>query len=272
MKKFIVSVQWLFKNLEDPHLVILNASGGVTPQDLQIPNSRIFDLDNVFVDKNSVNDNTYPQPLHFEMECRKIGINNNSKIIVYDSKGIYTSPRAWWLFRLMGHQQVAVLDGGLPVWVDSGNPILPVNNDRFTTGDFTAKFNSHLVRDMDFVVENMQINDAIVIDARSTGRFAGTSPEPREGMSGGHIPGSVNIPFQDVLTNGKLKSVDELKVIFEGKIESQKPLVFSCGSGITACIIMLASEQICDNPKSVYDGSWSEWAISGNPIEKYPTT
>jgi thiosulfate/3-mercaptopyruvate sulfurtransferase len=271
MNESLVSIEWLRKNIDDPKLVILNASVGDLSGGLQIPNSRFFDLENVFVDKASLNDNAFPSPGTFETECRKLGINNSSTVIIYDSKGIYTSPRAWWLFRLMGHNQVAVLDGGLPAWIESGNQTTQSTFLDIIPGNFNANFNSQFVRDIKFVVDNLQKQDAIIVDARSSGRFDGTSPEPREGMSSGHIPGSLNIPFSDVLNNGKMKSNDELKTIFH-VVTPQKQLVFSCGSGITACIIMLASEQVCDNPKAVYDGSWSEWAVSGNPIEKSLTT
>lgn len=269
----IVSVAWLRDHLNDPDLIILDASVRENKiglkaeyEDVQIPGARFFDFEQAFSDTESELPNTIPGPEQFEKECRKLGVNRSSRIVVYDNMGIFTSPRAWWLLKTMGHAEVSVLDGGLPAWVAEGCQIEPIQRKEYNEGDFTVDFNPDLVRDINFVNDNLDQKEALIVDARSEGRFNGTAPEPREGMRSGHIPHSVNIPFQKVLDNGKMKSKADLMEVFNTIDHHDKPLVFSCGSGITACIIMLASEQVLNNKKAVYDGSWSEWAASNHPI------
>lgn len=256
----IVSAQWLHDNLENPDLIILNASQNPDIDYKQIKGSRFFDLKSAFSDKESKFPNTIPSPVQFEIECQKLGINDSSRIVVYDNKGVYSSPRVWWLFKVMGHKNVSVLNGGLPEWINQSYKTVEKESLDYKPGDFKTKFQSEMVRDYDFIKSNIKKQEAIVIDARSQGRFEGTAPEPREGLRSGHIPNSLNLPYEKVLDQGKLKSKTELTKIFEDLKISDKPLTFSCGSGITACIILLASELVLTNEKSVYDGSWTEWA------------
>lgn len=251
----------------DPSLIILDASptsnkSGLKTEfaDLQIKGARFFDLKSKFSDQSSEMPNTLPSPENFERECRNLGINQNSKIVVYDNLGIYTSARVWWMFSAMGHKNIAVLNGGLPEWINAGFETEPISKKTFPAGNFKSNPNFNLKTNIESVVENIDTQDSIVIDARSEGRFEGTAPEPREGLKSGHIPNSKNLPFDEVLEDGKMKTPEELEAIFEALNFEEKPMIFSCGSGLTACIIMLAAETVSNIPKSVYDGSWTEWA------------
>jgi thiosulfate/3-mercaptopyruvate sulfurtransferase len=271
LKKTIVSAKWLHKNLNDPNLIILDASPAENKSGLKtefegwkIPNSRFFDLKNKFSKKLSELPNTLPSTLDFEAEARKLGINKSSKIVVYDNLGIYTSPRVWWMFKTMGHKSIAVLNGGLPEWAKNGFEIQAIKNIKYTLGDFKATFKPVLVKNIEDIKNNLKTKTALLIDARSEGRFNGTAPDPRATLKSGHIPNSVNLPYTEVLNNGKLKSKEKLTPLFNKVQTIDLPLIFSCGSGITACILHLAAEQVVKNEKSVYDGSWTEWASSSN--------
>lgn len=267
----LVSSQWLHENLNHSDLIILDASesnnkAGLAAQfdDRKIPGARYFDIKNSFSDPNGAFPNTFPSAEQFENGCRALGINNSSTIVVYDNLGIYTSPRVWWMFKTMGHENVFVLNGGLPDWMENGFETVNNYESNIERGAFTAKLQADQVRTMDFIKTNITVQNQLVIDARSEGRFNGTAKEPREGLRSGHIPNSINIPFSDLLENGKYKSNSELKGIFENQDIGDQPLVFSCGSGITACIVLLAAEMVMDNETSVYDGSWTEWATLTN--------
>lgn len=275
MKEAIVSAKWLNENLNSLDLVILDASqkdnkAGLKTEsgNIRIKGARFFDIEMTFSNKDSSLPNMLPDPKSFETECRKLGLNRSSKIVVYDKLGIYSSPRVWWMFKAMGHENIAVLDGGLPAWKAEGFEVESPQREVFGSGDFEANFKPDKVKDIEFVKDNLEKQPSVIVDARSENRFKGIAPEPRKGLRGGHIPGSVNIPFQSVLDDGKYKSKAELTNLFERFDFDEKPLVFSCGSGITACIVLLASELVLNNPKSVYDGSWTEWALQEDlPIE-----
>ena len=273
MEHTIVSVQWLSQHSQDEDLIILDASPKATVsgskseyENLAIPNSRVFDIKGQFSDPDSRFPNTVPSEAQFETACRMLGINKDSKIVVYDNMGIYTSPRAWWLFKVMGHEAVMVLDGGLPEWVRHAYPTIAKSASNVPTqaGDFEARFKPEYVKSFSDVVRNVSEDTFQIADARSAGRFNGTDPEPRKHLQSGHIPNSVNIPFKSVLEDGKFKSPEALQAIFEQNIDPTKQLAFSCGSGITACIIMLASEIASRESRYLYDGSWTEWAELNN--------
>ncbi len=267
MKNNIVSAKWLNNNLNNPDLIILDASQKETInnttskfQGLQIKNARFFDIKNAFSENDSVLPNTLLSAEKFEKECRKLGINKASKIVVYDNLGIYTSPRVWWMFKTMGHKDIAVLNGGLPSWIANGFEAVPISKKTYKSGDFEATLNNALVKDIDAIKTNLATKNALVIDARSEGRFNGTAPDPRPNLKSGHIPNSINLPYAKVLKNGTFKSKKVLKSIFNDLEVKDKPLIFTCGSGITACIIMLACELVSENKKAVFDGSWTAWA------------
>ena len=268
----IVSAEWLKKHMEDSNVVILDASykpvGDQKPphEHVQIKGARFFDID-FFSDQASALPHMLTSETEFEEKVRSLGINNESHLIIYDNIGMYSAPRAWWMFRVMEHEKVSVLNGGLPAWVDQGFEVEEQTEANIRSiGDFQARLDKTLVKSMDQVKENIEKSEFQVIDARSRGRFDGTAPEPRPQLQSGHVPNSTNIPFGDVLEDGSFKSNEALEELFGG-VDKNQPIAFSCGSGLTACILFLAAEQVLDNPKAVYDGSWTEWASNDNPIE-----
>ncbi|MDT8417643.1 MAG: sulfurtransferase [Lutibacter sp.] len=272
----IVSTTWLFGQLENPNLVILDASprenkSNLIPEftNIQIKGTHKFDMEIVFLDKENPIPNMIPDEKVFEEECRKLGINNDSLIVVYDNLGVYTSPRVWWMFKAMGHSQIAVLDGGLSAWKNENLPTEPIRENETILGNFKVSYQSDLVIDANTLLKNIDSKKLRVIDARSEERFSGMIPEPRENMSSGHIPNSINLPFEKVLEKAKIKSKQELTKIFKNLNVENQPMVFTCGSGIMACIILLASELIAKNKNVLYDGSWAEWGQEGKfPVEK----
>nr|WP_315214441.1 sulfurtransferase [uncultured Flavobacterium sp.] len=264
MTEPIVSTAWLYANFGNPELILLEAvlkdNQSNLKSDLenfQIKSARLFDIKNTFSDNNNPLPNTLPSAEQFETEAKKLGINKNSTIVIYDKLGIYSSPRAWWLFKIMGHKNVFVLDGGFPAWIAEGYATEEIpTNQNYETGDFEAKFVPELVKTKEQIIENIATKEAVLIDARAENRFKGIGDEPRAGLRSGHIPGSINIPYTKLIRDGKFLSKAELIEILP---ISEKPLLFTCGSGVTACIDFIAYELICKNPKSVYDGSWTEW-------------
>ncbi len=267
MKKTIISVEGLHNQLNNPNLIILDCSleekkSIVDKSFLNkcIKGARYFDLEGVFSDKSTPLPNTLVSPLTFQIEARRLGINESSFIVVYDNLGIYSSPRVWWMLKSMGHDNVYVLDGGLPEWIKQGFETDEIFVSDFLPGNFIAKFDASKFKNSEDIIHNIQSKESYLIDARTEGRFKGTAPEPRKELKSGSIPGSCNLPFQEVIKDGKMLAKNELEKVFEKLNLDKKPLTFTCGSGLTACIILLASEMILDNHKSVYDGSWTEWA------------
>ncbi len=266
----VVESDWLFEHQNDPDLIILDASyppvgGEKSPtENQQIKGARIFAID-YFSDQSNPLPHMLAPAEEFQDKASTLGINKNIHLVLYDNLGIYSSPRAWWMFKAMGHEKVSVLNGGLPGWVEKGYPIENKEKKTYERGDFVADFQPQLVKSMEEVQSNLDRQDFLVIDARSRGRFDGTAPEPRPELSSGHMPNALNVPFQEVLENGRFKSEEELQEVFS-QVDSEKPLAFSCGSGLTACILLVAADQIMDSEKAVYDGSWTEWASKGGAI------
>jgi len=256
----LVSVTWLAAHLTLPGLVILDASLRRDSQGtVQIPGAQAFDIDDKLSDRNNPLPHTLPSAETFTQEVRALGVSRESVIVVYDSTGIYSSPRARWMFQAMGHSQVAVLDGGLPAWVAAGHTVEPKSPRPVAPGDFQARLCAALVSEAGQVQAALADVETAVLDARPEGRFQGADPEPRLGLRSGHMPGAMNLPYNAVLVNGHLRPVHELSALFASRANYRRKLIFSCGSGVTACIVALAAEVAGYTDLSVYDGSWSEW-------------
>lgn len=272
----VVSVEWLVTHLNHPNLVILDATKTKVGQielseeakTKRIPRTRIFDLQKTFKDQTASLPNTMPSPEYFEQEIRKIGINKESIIVVYDHHGIYSAPRAWWIFKAMGHENVAVLDGGFPAWKSANLPIAIQADYDGKIGNFEANYQPHLIKSATDVLATLDKNEVAILDARSEGRFQGTAPEPRAHLKGGHIPGSQNLPSSKIIKDGKLLSHFELKETYDTFNLENKEIIFSCGSGMTACIIALGAEVVGHQSKAIFDGSWTEWGDGNYPVEK----
>jgi thiosulfate/3-mercaptopyruvate sulfurtransferase len=227
--------------------------------DFSLPNAQLFDLNKNFSDLSSPLPHTMPNAEHFQQQANALGITSDSQIIVYDDQGLFSAARAWYMFKSMGHKNVAVLDGGLPKWIELGFPVSSANSSPTQMGNFTAKFSKRYFCSSQDIYEQLDYDESIVVDARASARFAGKVAEPRKGIRRGHIPNSMNIPFSDLMINGLLLPKNLLKDKFKKINSHDKPMIMSCGSGVTACVLALTAE-ICGYQQiKVYDGSWSEW-------------
>ena len=268
--KSLVSTQWLAKHMRDPDLRILDASwflpnsgrNAKAEYDLaHIPGARFFDIDEIS-DQRSGLPHMAPPPEKFVSKMRAMGVGDGHQVVIYDGAGIFSSARVWWTFRLMGKTDVAVLDGGFPKWQSEGREVEdmpPAIRDRH----IIVSRQNHLVKDVTQVAHTAKLGEAEILDARSALRFRGEAPEPRAGLRSGHIPGSKNIPFAEVLNaDGTMKSPLQLKAVFEAAgIDLKKPVITTCGSGVTAAILSLALERIGHRSHALYDGSWAEWGM-----------
>lgn len=258
----LVSPDWLAAHLDNPQLVVLDASTGTERDDaVTIAGAAHFAIDGALSAPSKL-PHTMPDEEQFEREVRKLGVSDDSVIVVYDDQGIWSSPRAWWMFRAMGHDAVAVLDGGLPAWQAAGHPTVPAVAP--TPGDFSADEVPSRIVDIDTVQDALLIGTPSVVDSRSAGRFAGTEPEPRPGLRGGHMPGAINLPYTEMLRDGRMRPVEELQALLEQATPNEN-YIFSCGSGMTACILALGATLSGHTAVQVYDGSWSEWGREGGP-------
>ncbi|KIC16620.1 MULTISPECIES: 3-mercaptopyruvate sulfurtransferase [unclassified Leisingera] len=266
--KTLVSTDWLAAHLKDPDLRVLDASWYLPQQGrdakaeydaAHIPGARFFDIDEIS-DNRSDLPHMVPPVEKFMSKLRAMGVGDGHQVVVYDGAGLFSAARVWWLFRLMGQTNVAVLDGGFPKWQAEGHPVEdlpPVIRDRH----MTVRVQNHMVRDVTQVSAAAKLGDHEIIDARSAERYRGDAPEPREGLRAGHIPGSRNVPFGQVLkADGTMKDADGIRAAFEAAgVDLNKPAITSCGSGVTAAILSLALERIGKTDHSLYDGSWVEW-------------
>ncbi|WP_119393950.1 sulfurtransferase [Salinibius halmophilus] len=261
----LVSTHWLANNLGD--VILLDASMskvvGKTPieydQPTYIPGSLKLDLENELVDPHADMVNAFPTPVQFAEVASNLGIEADSQVVIYDNQGLYSSPRAWWIFYAMGFKRVKVLDGGLPQWIADGYKTSDMHASAPAKSSIQPNFEQQLVCDAAYVLGCTNDESVAIIDARAGERFRGEVAEPRSGMRSGHIPSSLNLPFAQVLDGHKFKSEADLKTLFAELVPTGGKLVFSCGSGITACIIMLAAHIAGYTDTSLYDGSWAEW-------------
>ena len=268
----LVSTDWLRKNFINKNIKILDCSwhmpttqrsGKLEFEQTHIPGSIFFDIDE-FSDKNSEFPHTIlPGDIFSEM-ISNLGISNQDHIVVYDSLGIFSSPRVWWMFQYFGHKEVSILDGGLVKWLKEKKEIETGKGKKYPKTNFKVTENKSMLKIYDDIKNNIINNQFQVIDARSKGRFLGTEPEPRANLKSGSIQNSINLPWNECIDPETKCFLDKslLEKKFKAlKIKLDQPLVFSCGSGVSACVIGKAFNIVNNNEPIIYDGSWSEWAI-----------
>ena len=257
----VVSVEWLQRNLHAENLIILDGTINKVfiADQKQIPNTRFFDIKNKFSNRSDPFPSAFPSEEQFQKEARDLGVNKNSAIVVYDDKGIYSSARVWWLFKAFGYNNVAILDGGFPAWLKAKYDTEPMSIYKGKLGDFLAQLQPQFMMFFDDIKDASKNKTHIIVDARSSGRFNCEVPEPREDLRMGTIPNSVNLPFTNLIEDGLLKSKRDLAKAFYMVANKNDNIVFSCGSGLTACILALGADITGYKNISVYDGSWTEW-------------
>jgi thiosulfate/3-mercaptopyruvate sulfurtransferase len=276
----LVSTAWLADRLHSPDVRVVDGSWHMPAERRNaraeyeaghIPGAVFFDIDKIS-DTASDLPHMVPPVEKFVSRVRRMGIGDGHHVVVYDAAGLFSAARVWWLFRLFGHERVSVLDGGLPKWKAEGRPLddsPPIVRDRH----LTARKDMDMVRDASQIALNVKLRGEQTVDARGPGRFAGTEPEPRPGLRSGHIPGSRNVHYATLLNpDGTMKSVDECRSVFEAAgVDLSRPVVTTCGSGVTAAILSLALERMGHARHALYDGSWAEWgAFDALPIETGP--
>ena len=264
----LVPADWLAERLTAPDIRILDASyylpgdgrdGRALYLKAHIPGARFFDIDDI-ADRHSPLPHMLPPVEKFVSRVRKMGIGDGHRVIVYDQQGLFSAARVWWMFRIFGHQDVAVLDGGLPQWLAAGHPVDDEEPDP-RERHFTGRRNASMVRDVTQIAGAAKLRDEQIVDARAPGRFRGEEPEPRPGLRAGHIPGARNVHYASLLNpDGTMKDVDATRALFEAAgVDLKRPIVTSCGSGVTAAILTLALHRMGHARNALYDGSWVEW-------------
>ncbi|HTF65964.1 MAG TPA: 3-mercaptopyruvate sulfurtransferase [Edaphobacter sp.] len=265
----LVSVSWLAERLNDPQTVVLDATlppvGVVPPVDTRgrylerhIPGAVFFDIDELS-DHSTPLPHMLPSEEEFSRKMADLGVGNDMTLVVYEQTGVFSAPRAWWMLRTFGVRQIYLLDGGLDAWSKAELPVEagPVQRSKAV---FTATLNHGAVRDF-AQVQKLIAGGAQILDARSAARFAGTAPEPRPGISSGHMPGATSVPFPELTADGRMKNAEGLREVFAAKkVDLQQPITTTCGSGVTAAVIALGLEIAGASQVSLYDGSWAEYA------------
>jgi len=272
----MVSTDWLAERLGRPNLVIIDATWfmpGAARDALaehaerHIPGAVFFDIDEISDHANPL-PHMLPEPADFAVHARRLGVEPDSEVVVYDAHGVFSAPRVWWTFRVMGHEAVAVLDGGLPKWIAEGHPVergWPQN----PHGEFKARFDPGLVRDLATMLGVVETHAEQIVDARAAARFYGEAPEPRPGLRGGHMPGALNLSSAEVVAaDGTLNPKPVLERLFaQAGVDLDRPILTSCGSGISAAILAIALARLGRWRTPVYDGSWSEWGgLADTPV------
>jgi len=264
----LVSTEWLAQHLNAPDVRVVDASWYLPDakrdaraeyRAAHIPGAVFFDIDEIS-DKDSGLPHMLPSQEKFSSRVRKLGLGDGNRIVVYDGAGLFSAARVWWMFKVMGHEDVTVLDGGMAKWLAEGRvteDMPPMPRERH----FTPRLNRFIVRDVAQVTENMKSHAEQIVDARGPGRFAGKEPEPRPGVRPGHIPGAINLPYSKLLaSDGTMLPLPELRSAVEAAgIDMSKPVTTSCGSGVTAAIVFLALHRLGHKSVALYDGSWAEW-------------
>jgi thiosulfate/3-mercaptopyruvate sulfurtransferase len=271
----LVSTEWLAAHLDDPKVKVIDATfklPGVLPLPVDdylaahIPGAAFFDVDAVSDHGNPL-PHMYPDAAQFARDVAALGISTGDTVVAYDSGSWVAAPRAWWMFLSFGYTNVKVLNGGLKKWVSEGRP---TQSGRVTPkpGQFTATLDPTYIRSRQQIQANIETRAEQLVDARPRGRFEGTAPEPRPESRSGHIPGSRNVPYAELFdaTTGVMKSLDELRKAFAGGgVDLTKPIVTTCGSGVSALVLTLALYRLGVRGTALYDGSWSEWGLPGGP-------
>lgn len=265
---FVVSFEWLVERLGQPEVKIVDASWYLPAQNRngaaeyaasRIPGAVFFDQDSI-VDPASDLPHTIASAADFARAAGSLGLSDTDTIVVYDGPGMFTAPRVWWLLRTFGAANAYVLDGGFDAWKAQGLPVETGEATQPVAVEFTASINSRAITGLSEMRAIVDAATAQIADARGPGRFAGTEPEPRPGIRSGHMPGARNVPIATLSEGGKLKSLSQLREILEASgLDLRKPVVTTCGSGVTAAVITLALQSIGHRDNTLYDGSWSEW-------------
>jgi thiosulfate/3-mercaptopyruvate sulfurtransferase len=274
----LVTTEWLAEALGTPGLIVFDATKYLPtePKDGKaeylrghIPGARFFDID-LIADTDTDLPHMVPTPGRFAKLMSELGVSNDSRVVFYDQKGLASAARGWWLMGLFGHDEAAVLDGGLPKWTAEHRPLGDGQGAAPAPGSFVPDFRARQLRGIGDILRNVLSRQELVLDARAAGRFTGAVPEPRPGMRSGHIPGSANVPYTDLLTaGGTFRPAGEVRARLEAAgVDGKKPVVTSCGSGVSACILTLGLRLAGFPEGAVYDGSWSEWGgRADTPIE-----
>jgi thiosulfate/3-mercaptopyruvate sulfurtransferase len=277
-EKYVVDTDWLAAHLGAPDLLVLDGSWHLptSGRDARaeyaaehIPGSLFFDIDEISDEKSPL-PHMLPSTVKFASRVKKMGIGDGMGIVVYDTAGLYSAARVWWTFRVMGHADVAVLNGGLKKWKAEGRPVSSEPPPARTPRHFTPRFYASLVRDLDDMKALLANGAAQIADARGAGRFSGSEPEPRPGLRSGHMPGARNVPYTMLLNDdGTLKTAGELREVFQARgVDPMKPVVTTCGSGVTAAILSLGLALLGQPEAGLYDGSWAEWGQdNGLPVK-----